>query len=111
MLPVGALIENSRGDIRLEESGTDSEHVKTESKWTDGSTVLDELGNGGDDHDNMCNTTNCDTNADCLESAQVLISEPSTENWQTIGEESESISHGRGDDRSLSQSASTCVRW
>ena len=90
---VRALVQNSWSDIGLEQSRTDGEHVKTEGKWSNGSTVLDKLRNGSNDHDNVSNTADRNTDANGLETTKMLIGKPSSENWKCICKKGERVCH------------------
>jgi hypothetical protein len=81
---VWVLVQDCGSDVRLEESGTDSEHVEGESEGTDSMAALDNAGDGGDDHDHVGNTTNGDSYADGFESPQFGICEPSSKDGTVI---------------------------
>ncbi len=116
------LIKNGRGNIGLEKSSTNSQHVETESKGTDGMTGLNDAGNGSDYHNDVGNTTDCNTNVDDgLESTPFGVCQPSTEDWsmrmlvrflrswkdailQSMSQECEGIGHCRGDNCAFPQS-------
>lgn len=68
------LIEDRRSDIGLEKSSNNSQHVQTESEGADCMTSLNDARNSSDDHNDVGNTTDCNTNADGLESTPFCVS-------------------------------------
>lgn len=91
-------------------TGTDSQTVQAQRERSNGVATLDHTGNGGNDHDDMGETTDGNTNADGLEASQAGVRNPATEDGKSIGHELECIHHGRGHDTAFAESASSVLR-